>query len=161
MSVRGRKPQAENVTPLRGDDLPEDVARRHQETAKRIARELRPRTLSKEARKVWDREAPTVTHPTVATLKSQHVAAFALYCESMAEFLRLRSDVEEHGRTYSTGKGRNGDQQRTRPEVQQLQVAWKQCVDLLKEFGRTPIAARHVVGEGQGDLFDPDDADFS
>lgn len=159
--VKGRKPTLNNVVPLTNcDDA--DVERRHHQAAKRLANKLKPKTLSKEAAIIWRREAPHLAHPNVNRLKELNADMFGLYCEAFARWMTLKILISEIGETYETGHGRNGNQTRLRPEVNQMNAAFNTAVNLGKEFGKTPASERGLSSEGQRDLFDPEtDSDFS
>lgn len=156
--MRGRKPNVDNVVPLTGADDSERAAR-HDKRAMEIARELRPRGLEDDVRKIWDRMAPRVCHPTVDRLHPQHVETFAIMCRALARYERLRLFLAQEGEVYAT-ETRNGLQYKNRPEVGQMNEAFRQFLTLARDFGLTPSSERAIRNSyGQPNLFDDDEPD--
>ena len=153
--MKGRKPATGNVVPLTGGSRRDFDA-----SAKELARELKPRGMSAEASKIWDRIAPTLTHPLCNRLRAQHAETFRLYCESHARHEALRAYLRENGETYQA-MTRNGLQLKSRPEVAQLNETWRQVVRLSCEFGMTPAAERAVLNGDQPMLPFDDRDDFA
>lgn len=159
--VKGRKPDSDHVVPLtdgnvvtfEGSESPEDRERCFQRMAQELAAELRPRKMDPETRKVWDRLAPQFMHPTVDRVKPHMVEAFALMCQVRARYERLRAEVAEVGETYES-ETRNGFQIKSRPEVGQMNEAFRQFLTLLRDFGGTAASDRGVRAPGQRDMFD-------
>lgn len=157
----GRPETPRSVIPFKADsEADERVIERHNETARKRAKSMKPPGMSAEASKVWDREAPLLAHPTINRLARHHADQFALYCEALARYNRLRRLLSRRGvgESYSPGKGRNGEVLRTRPEVAQMNIAFDQAVKLGAYFGKTPYTERHIQDTPQRDLFDdPED----
>lgn len=153
--MRGRKPENTNVVPLKGAD---DSAK-FDASAKAKARKLKPRGLSREVAKIWDRLAPPVCHPTVDRLKPHLVEAFKMLCEAVAEYEAYRAALAA-GETYIV-ETRNGEQQKNRPEVGQRNEAFRRALTLLRDFGLTPAAERGVKSAGDQGAFDFDEDDFA
>lgn len=153
--MRGRKPENTNVVPLKGAD---DSAK-FDASAKAKARKLKPRGLSREVAKIWDRLAPAVCHPTVDRLKPHLVEAFKMLCEAVAEYEAYRAQLAD-GETY-TVETRNGKQQKNRPEVGQRNEAFRRTLTLLRDFGLTPAAERGIKSAGDQGAFDFDEDDFA
>lgn len=143
--MKGRKPsRGANVVPLTG----ELAGRDFDAMARARARELKPRGLTPEAGKIWDRLAPSLTHPQVARLKETHIEAFRQLCEAIARRERLQAFLRKEGETYEV-ETRNGLQKKNRPEVSQLNETFRQVVTLLRDFGMTPAAERSVLNGDQ------------
>ncbi len=143
--ARGRKPELDNVIPMtQGDGLS------HDERNSREAERLAPDNLTDAQRAVWDRVAPELNG--LGRLKPHYVDVVAEYCRAMARMMELRGDLAKHGETY-TVSGRNGVQYKTRPEVAQLNEAWRQWRSIVGMLGLSPADERGLAA-GQGDLFD-------
>ncbi|MDR3495306.1 MAG: P27 family phage terminase small subunit [Ancalomicrobiaceae bacterium] len=169
--MKGRKPTKQNVVPLTADGL---VSNNLDARARAKAKELKPRHLSAEVSKIWDRIAPTLTHPTLDRLKPEYVPLFVELCEVAARLVRLRSTLSAYAKlteaenvertpanyvgpeTYVT-QTRNGEQRKTYPEVGQLNEVLRQFAMLCDRFGMNPAAARGIANGGQGDLFENDE----
>ncbi|MBA5779485.1 P27 family phage terminase small subunit [Stappia sp. F7233] len=151
--MKGRKPGTDNVVPLTEEG---QYGANLDERAEQKAKELKPRGLSKEVAKVWDRLAVPVCHPTVDRLRPHMVATFALMCEALARYEAIAAELVVLGETYTT-EGRNGVQYKSRPEVAQRNEAFRQFLTLARDFGLTPASERGIsTAAGQGQLFDPD-----
>ncbi|MCF3933290.1 P27 family phage terminase small subunit [Acuticoccus sp. M5D2P5] len=138
-----------------------DREARFAERARARADELRPDDLDAEAQMVWDRMAPRVTHPTIDRLHPQHAEAFAMMCQARARHLRFQADLAENGWFYES-RTRNGVQYKARPEVAQMNEAFRQFLTLARDFGLTPMSERAVrEAYGQGNLFDDDVVEFA
>jgi P27 family predicted phage terminase small subunit len=151
--MKGRKPNSEQVVPFTGG---KDAGRFDAQATQR-ARELRPDELPFEIRNIWDRLAPPLCHPQRKRLHEGNVYMFETLCWTIARYERLRLDVWENGESY-TSETRNGDQQKSRPEVGQLNETWRQVRGLASDFGMTPASERAVQASGQmGFSFNDDD----
>lgn len=169
--ARGRKP-----------DLPTNVVRLTQDgkqpgtqtqDAEELARDLKPKGLSKDVAAVWDSVAPVLAEKH--RLDAVFVVALVELCECIAEMNEYRAlfrskvkitdakgktRTEVYGKTYEVD-GRNGNQIKTRPEVAQFNETRRNMLRLIAEFGMTPSASRSLASAaGQGDLFDDFD-DFT
>lgn len=86
---------------------------------------------------------------------------FEQLCWTIARHERLRLDLREGGETYES-ETRNGKQQKSRPEVSQLNETWRQIRALASDFGMTPAAERGLAATGQlGFNFPGGDDDFT
>lgn len=145
--TKGRKPNLENVVPLKaGDGVPLD------ERCEQMARDLKPFELTEYEALIWDRIAPQLAMQN--RLKPHFVDTIAEYCRALIRMRALRSTLQEEGETY-TVHGRNGQQYKSRPEVAQLNETWRQWRNLTAALGLTPIDERGLAA-GQGDLFPGD-----
>jgi len=116
----------------------------------KIARDLRPKSLTLAERKFWDGTAPQMV--LLGRLKPHFVEAYAQYCAIVIRMRDARKLLDESGWTYSS-KTRNGLQFKSRPEVAQLNDDWRKWRSLVGEFGLAPAAERGVKAPGQGDMF--------
>ena len=155
--MRGRKPGTDNVVPMTGDTRLESF----EAAAKAKAAQLKPAHLEGGAGDVWDRLAPILCNPTVDRLQPQMVETCALMCQVLARYEGLRGKLADptFGETYASHT-RNGVQHKSRPEVAQMNEAFRQFVTLARDFGLTPAAERGLRNAGQGKLpFDERDFD--
>ena len=149
--MKGRKPKPDSkVVQFKGEDGLSPDERHSQESEK-----LAPDDLSKAERKVWDRVAPELSK--LGRLKAHFVDVIAEYCRVIARMIELRAILAEKGETYAV-EGRNGRQEKSRPEVAQFNEAWRQWRSLTAMLGLSPADERGLVS-GQGDLFDTPFAD--
>ncbi|RLA38256.1 MAG: terminase [Gammaproteobacteria bacterium] len=141
--ARGRK-QNLNVTALPLHDDP-------QAAHKARADDLRPDDLLTDSEIiVWDRVAPQLA--MLGRLKPHFVDALCEYCRIVRRLADARKMLDDDDWTYVV-VGRNGNQQKSRPEVAQLNDDWRKWRSLVGEFGLAPAAERGMQS-GQGDLFD-------
>lgn len=142
--ARGKKAKLSNVTalPLHDDPQSVHIARAH---------DLRPDDLLTGSElKVWDRVAPHLA--MLGRLKPHFVDALCEYCRVVSRLADARRVLDEEDWTYVV-VGRNGNQQKSRPEVAQLNDDWRKWRSLVGEFGLAPAAERGMQS-GQSDLFD-------
>jgi P27 family predicted phage terminase small subunit len=144
--ARGRKPSFENVVPMAEEG---QALRNLTERAKLRREELRPEGLPSDLRWVFDELALPLCRPDVNRLKETNIRAFVILCREYQRYEMHSLEISELGATYDTGKGRNGNQIRPRPENAMLDAAFKRMFQLMKEFGMTPASERGVTGEGQ------------
>ncbi|SMO63961.1 P27 family phage terminase small subunit [Paracoccus laeviglucosivorans] len=142
--ARGRKPAESVVVPMKDGESGHNLQAR----ALAKAAQLRPEGLLDEVRWVYDRLAPPLCHPTKDRLNEANVFMFVQLCRSVVRYERYTVLLEEEGETY-TAKTRNGTQQKSRPEVAQLNETWRQIRALASDFGMTPAAERALGGSGQ------------
>ena len=150
--ARGRKPDLENVVPMKATD-----GLTHEERAERDAAALKPCDLTEYEAQIWDRIAPQLAQQ--GRLKPYYVDTVAEYCRALIRMRALRSTLQEEGETYSVS-GRNGTQYKSRPEVAQLNETWRQWRNLTAALGLSPTDERGLA-EGQGDLFPDADNPFA
>ena len=93
-----------------------------------------PAKMSREAKSEWARIVPQLKACGLLTRLDR--ALLVLYCETWADYVELRLNVIEFGRTFSTPNG----YPMTRPEVKQLEIAQAQLRQLAAEFGLSPAA---------------------
>lgn len=148
---RGRKPDlnaASNVAAFPGNyqGNNEEPLQQHIDRAA----ELRPKGMNTAERAVWNDLAPQLV--MLGRLKRHHVYALRDYCEIEARLRHWRKLLDDEDWTYVV-RGRNGAQQKARPQVAQLNDDWRKRHSLRAEFGLTPSAER-TFNNTQGDLFD-------
>lgn len=121
------------------------------------ARELRPAELPFDVKAIYDRLAPSLCDPRKNRLNETNIFMFEQLCWTISRHEKLRLDVRENGETYES-ETRNGTQQKSRPEVGQLNETWRQVRALAGDFGLTPAAERGLQNSGQmGFKFEDDD----
>ncbi len=147
--MRGRKPDQDNVVPLTGDQSRGNF----DGYAASVANGLRPPGLEDDVRQVYDRIAPLLCHPTVVRLKPHMVDTFVLMCRMWCRFETIRKLLAdpEVGETYES-ETRNGVQLKSRPEVAQMNEAFRNFLTLARDFGLTPAAERGIKNAAQGQL---------
>lgn len=119
------------------------------------AKDLKPRSLNRDEKRVWDRVAPELSR--LGRLKAHFVDFIAEYCVVKVRLDRLRRDLDEIEWTYATS-GRYGIQHKSRPEVAQLNDDWRKWNSLVAQLGLSP-ATELRFNDRQGSLFDDDDFD--
>lgn len=85
--------------------------------------------------------------------------ALAMCAAAFDDFLSACDAVAAHGRVYETVTQTGSIIYRPRPEVAQMQDAWRRHVAALSQFGLTP-ATRSRVGGGSGDKAKDPFADY-
>lgn len=153
--MKGRKPSSENVVPLTGNEKTQDFGA----FSRQRARELCPQDMPFEVKAIWDRLAPPMCDPRRDRLNEANVLMFEQLCWVVARHERLRLDVRENGETYESHT-RNGVQQKSRPEVAQLNETLRQIRALASDFGMSPAAERGLKASGQL-RFDLGEDDFT
>lgn len=167
--MRGRKPTQSNVVPLTG------AVRRP--TPAQLAKKLKPRGLSKEEAKEWDRVATLLADPAIDRLKPHFVDSVVEYCRATVRLRAFREyfaqneiAVDDKKVDRVTGKpgldaemylvrGRNGTQLKSHPFVAQMNETWRQWRSLMMECGLSIASERNMI-PGQGDLFEDPAAEF-
>ena len=143
--MKGRKPKPDSkVVQFKSENGLSPDERHRQESEK-----LAPDDLSQSERMVWDRVAPELSK--LGRLKAQFVDVIAEYCRVVVRMIKLRGLLVEKGETYAV-VGRNGCQEKSRPEIAQFNEAWRQWRSLTAMLGLSPADERGLV-IGQGDLF--------
>lgn len=143
--MKGRKPSTENVVPLTED---EGRGANFEARALQRSRELKPEGLPFTVSVIWDRLSPSLCDPRKNRLNDTNVFMFEQLCWTVERHERLRVDIQDNGETYET-MTRNGKQQKSRPEVGQLNETWRQIRALASDFGMTPSAERGLQAGGQ------------
>jgi P27 family predicted phage terminase small subunit len=156
--MRGRKPKPTNVIPLTGDGAALD-AQRERNVAAAMAK-LRPKGLSPDLRKEWDRVAKLLADPTVDRLKARFVDVITEYCRAIIRLRTLREAMPAiNQEIYRVEAGRNGTQIKQHPFVAQINETWRQWRSMIAMLGLSPADERNLI-PGQGDLFDAADQYF-
>ena len=155
--MKGRKPAESSVVPMRDDGA---VGHNLAERAFARASELRPEGLLDAELWVYNRLAPPLCHPTKDRLNEVNIYMFLQLVRSIVRYEGYMVTLAELGETYVVAS-RNGNQQKSRPEVAQLNETWRQIRALASDFGMTPAAERAVksgpqigfdFGEGANDF---------
>ncbi|WP_407496827.1 P27 family phage terminase small subunit [Pseudooceanicola sp. MF1-13] len=134
--MKGAKPKVTNVIPMKGN-APKPVP-------------PAPDLMSEGGKKVWDRLAPEMVQRD--RLEPHYEDMFAAYCEAVADFIELTSNIAVTGRTY-TVETRNGLQQKKTSDWQSRQDALGNMTRLGAMFGMTPVDDARLSAGGQMDLF--------
>ncbi|MDW4550873.1 P27 family phage terminase small subunit [Defluviimonas sp. D31] len=143
--MKGRRPDgAGAVVPMR-----EDGAAPHnlEERARARMLELEPEDLNPDHREIYRRLALPLCHPTRDRLNEANAFMFHQLVRVVARHEKLLIAIED-GETYTT-KTRDGEQQKTRPEVAQVNETFRQIRALAGEFGMTPATERSLSAGGQ------------
>ncbi|MCV6576278.1 MAG: P27 family phage terminase small subunit [Cohaesibacter sp.] len=127
----------------------------HDERCARLAVQLKPDDLSEAEAKIWDRLAPQLA--ALGRLKNHYVDVVEQYCIAVVRLKDIRRELIAEGETYFV-EGRNGRQEKSRPQVAQYNETFRQWRGLVAELYLSPAAERALAG--QGDLF-PDENPFS
>ncbi len=91
-----------------------------------------PSWLGPEAKAEWQRLAPRLAR--TGQLTELDVAAFAIYCQTYADWRACQQVVAQGGATYATTSGRLAE----RPEVDMARRYGRLVRELAAEFGLTP-----------------------
>lgn len=174
--MRGRKPTQSNVVPLTSVNGTKP-------TPKQIADRLRPKGLTKEERREWNRVAVLLADPSLDRLKPHFVDSVLEYCRATIRLRAFRKyfadnevkldeseGVSDNQPERVTGKGgldaemyvvhgRNGTQLKSHPFVAQMNEAWRQWRSLMMECGLSIASERNMI-PGQGNLFDDPAEEF-
>jgi P27 family predicted phage terminase small subunit len=108
-----------------------------------------PTWLDARGRAKWRQLVPLLDGMRVLTKGDGDVLALA--CDAFARYRDARDAVREHGSTYESPTPAGGTIVRPRPEVQMADVAWRQYVQALIQFGLTPAARSRVTAEAPAD----------
>lgn len=146
--MAGKYPEVNNVAALPGAD--QDVG---DQQAKDQSDELRPSDLTEAQQAVWDRVCYELCK--IRRMKGLHVDALREYCIITATMQEKRQFIaqEDVGWTYKVS-GRNGTQQKTRPEVAHLNELWRQWNSLVAQFGLSPATEIRFNSRQLGLKFD-------
>jgi P27 family predicted phage terminase small subunit len=117
-----------------------------------VADQLKPESLSCDERKVWDRIAPELSKQ--GRLKRHFVDFVAEYCVVKSRMDTFRSHLDSNGWSYTT-TGRHGEQEKSLPQVAQLNDDWRKWNSLVAQLGLSP-ATELRFNDRQGSLFDDD-----
>jgi len=88
------------------------------------------------ALKIWRDYAPELrrTH----RLRPLHRLSFAMFCVYMGEWIAASDDIRRNGTFQLVSTVAGGAMERTRPIVAFREIAYRNVMDLSKEFGLTP-----------------------
>jgi P27 family predicted phage terminase small subunit len=136
--MKGRKPNLENVIPMKGDIQKEIPAA--------------PDFLDDIARDVWDELVPELVRKDRMALLFKY--QFASYCAAVSNFITSTNTVAMEGQFYDTGKGRNGNQKRKHPALTLQETAMSTMRRDAALFGLSPVDEARLGAGDQGDLFD-------
>lgn len=151
--MKGRRPEGSGaVVPMRDDAAP---GHNLEERARARMLELEPDDLNPDHRETFRRLALPLCHPTRDRLNPGNIFMFHQLVRVVARHERLLIAIED-GETYTT-KTRDGEQQKTRPEVAQVNETFRQIRALAGEFGMTPATERSLSSSGQFGFNFPDD----
>jgi len=154
--AKGRKPSGDGaVVPMR-----EEGSEGHNLDARAHARmlELEPEGLDLITETTYRRLALPLAHPTRDRLHEGNIFMFLQLVRSVVRHERALLVIDDEGETYTT-KTRDGEQQKTRPEVAQVNETWRQIRSLAGEFGMTPSTERGLNSSGQMGFNFPGDED--
>jgi P27 family predicted phage terminase small subunit len=134
-----------NVVSLPGVDL----GSISNEEAQAKSAGYRPRGLSKDQRKVWDRVVPEFI--LEGRFKAIYIEFFKNYCVVVARMEKALNYLEMHDWKYVT-VGRNGEQHKTRPEAAQYNDDWRKWNSMVNQIGMSPATDQRFHNL-QPDLF--------
>jgi P27 family predicted phage terminase small subunit len=136
--MKGRKPELQNVIPMKGD----------------IQREIpaAPDFMDELARDVWDELVPELVKKE--RMEPLFKYQFASYCVAVSNFISSTNTVAMEGQFYDTGKGRNGNQKRKHPALTLQETAANTMRREAALFGLSPVDEARLGAGSQGELFD-------
>jgi len=146
--ARGRKSSSSNISILPGAST--ENANEPGEVHRQISKKLRPRTLDKDEKKVWNRLGPQLV--MLGRLRPHYIDAFADYCYLFCKLKKLRKELDDDTWFYVV-QSRNGSQHKSLPQVAQANEIWRQLRSHIGEFGLAPSSDKNL-NNNQGDLFD-------
>lgn len=173
--MRGRKPKLDNIIPMRSDPALAAADDARARVTRRAVRALRPRGLTPELQREWERVATLLAEPSVDRLKARFVDTILEYCICVVRLRNLRAALAESAKkladktggpidllaveTYRS-EGRNGVHFNTHPYVYQIRAAFDDWRKLVAMLGLSPADERNML-PGQGDLFDESEREFA
>ncbi len=122
----------------------------NEEIHKARAKELLPRGLSADEKRVWNRIAPELSK--LGRLKKHYVDFVQEYCIIKVRIDSARQNLDKIEWTYVT-TGRHGTQRKSRPEVAQYNDDWRKWNSLVAQIGLSP-ATELRFNDKQGSLFE-------
>lgn len=102
----------------------------------------RPTWLLPEAKKEWNRLAPSLEAMGVLTLVD--VQAFAGYCQAYARWKEAEEFITQHGSSFKTPSG----YVQQMPQVSIAQQNLKIMQSFCSEFGLTPATRARIIAAG-------------
>ena len=136
-------------------DQGQKAAADNEDQHKRAAKELKPRGLTREEVKVWNRVALELSK--ASRLKSLYVDTIQQYCVVKARLDELRAKLDKSQWFYVTS-GRHGEQWKSKPHVAQLNDDFRKFMQLTAHLGLSP-ATELRFNSKQGDLFEGNEFD--
>ncbi|GAB3099753.1 P27 family phage terminase small subunit [Aestuariicella hydrocarbonica] len=150
--MAGRYKQSATVSQHPAAAANEKAAADKEKEIAELVKQLCPRGISKDERRVWSRVAPDLAR--VGRLKPLFVDYVLEYCRTKVEMDELRQFIVDNDRTYIVD-GRNGEQIKNRPEVGQLNEVKRFWNSMVAQLGMSP-ATELRFNDKQGSLFDDD-----
>ena len=129
-----------------GQKAAADNDRQHKDAVKK----LKPRGLTRDETKVWNRVAFELSKAN--RLKALYVDTIQQYCVVKARMDELRVDLDNDEWFYTT-VGRHGEQWKSKPAVAQLNDDFRKFMQLTAHLGLSPATELRFNAK-QGDLFD-------
>ena len=145
--MKGRKPKAGNVVPLKEGGETRSIEERATEASKAH----RSLFFNESQGAIWDEIAPELFK--LGRLKAHFVHAIHEYIAALARLRNLREFLNAEGLSYEPGSGRAGELKKAYPEVAQYNESWRQWRALANDLGLNPQAERGLGGAIR-DLFD-------
>jgi phage terminase small subunit len=88
------------------------------------------------ALKIWRDYAPELNR--TLRLRPLHRLSFAMFCVYMGEWITASEDIRQNGKWQKVKTVSGGQMERTRPVVAFREIAYRNVMELSKEFGLTP-----------------------
>lgn len=151
--MAGRYKQNSNVAEHPNLKSAEEKQAQNAEALKERTIQLLPKSLNRAEKKVWMRVVPELI--VAGRAKALFVDFIAEYCVVKVRLDALRVDLDKNEWVYET-TGRHGAQQKSRPEVAQLNDDWRKWNSLVAQLGLSP-ATELRFNDRQGSLFDDDE----
>lgn len=129
------------------------AAAENEESHIQRAKELMPRGMNADEKRVWNRIAPELSR--LGRLKKHFVDFVQEYCVVKVRMDATRCQLDKDNWTYIT-TGRHGVQHKSRPEVAQLNDDWRKWNSLVAQLGLSP-ATELRFNDRQGSLFGDDE----
>lgn len=154
--MKGRKPKAsavrEQLEPVRSKRT-----RRALDASVKLNGVVQPpRWLEGAGLEEWNRLAPTLQAAKLLTVADGN--AFARYCRDLADWLKLRTEMDASGLSYET-KSAHGDMLRVHPNFLIAYRLQQSMLAIEDRFGLNPVERQRIFAERArsgttGDLFD-------
>jgi len=96
----------------------------------------------------WEETLPDIQHRE--NLKPSHLQQLRILCDLLVDYDQMQAIIEMEGRTYWS-TGRNGDQLKLRPEVQQLNKVISEIRNYSKMLGLMLYKDTKTNGEPEVD----------
>lgn len=142
--MRGRLPKPTQLKIVQGTARPDRM--NEDEPVPPAGDIVPPAWLKKRARRLWAEMSPILMQMGVLT--TADVQAFAVLCETQAEFIEARADVAKRGTEIErTRYGKDGMpfvETRDNPSVRIASDAGKRVKAMMVEFGMSPSSRSRV-----------------